>query len=155
MLRSPTEILVGASLSDSSIALESGAAYVFIGAENAWIEQAKLFASSLNSGERFGTHVALDGETAVVTRAFSATPPFNGSAFVFVRNGGVWSLKTEIKPIDLKEGDFFANSLSLSSDTVLLGSPSVESIYSTGDSNVGAVYLHEIDLFQSGFETID
>ncbi|MFN0205549.1 MAG: FG-GAP repeat protein, partial [Planctomycetota bacterium] len=94
---------VNGNQSDNS-ASSSGAAYVFVRSGATWTQQAYLKASNAQSGDEFGTSVAISGDTIVVgaisedsnssgvngdqTNNLAA---FAGAAYVFVRSGTTWS----------------------------------------------------------------
>jgi hypothetical protein len=60
----------------------------------------------------------------------------SGAAYVFSRNGSVWSQQAYLKASNTNAGDQFAHSLAASGDTVVIGAPSENSIA----SDSGAVY---------------
>lgn len=116
-------VLVGAYWDDDN-GFESGSAYVFVrdGVGN-WSEQAKLLASDGASADFFGGAVALDGDTAVVGAIGNDSVASSaGAGYVFVRDGsGVWSEETKLVAADGAAGDFFAGSVAVDGDTVLVG----------------------------------
>jgi FG-GAP repeat len=81
--------LIG-SASDDDAGAESGSAYAFVRSGTSWSQEAKLFAGDATAADRFGTAVALDGNTALVgapgdddagsgsgsVYAFTASDPF-------------------------------------------------------------------------------
>lgn len=80
-----------------------------------WTQLTKLVAEDGDSGDAFGTSVALDGDTAVVGA--------NGSAYVFAETGGSWSQRTKLVADDedgSEHGDF-GHSVALDEGTALIG----------------------------------
>src|SRR6185369_5743297 len=88
----------------------AGAAYVFVRNGTTWSQQAYLKASNTEAGDVFGHPVAVSGNTVVigaVLEASSATgvngnqsnnnAPEAGAAYVFVRNGTIWSQQAYLK----------------------------------------------------------
>jgi len=72
----------------------------------------------------FGASVAIDGDTLVVG-AISDTVGSNigqGSAYVFVRSGAVWTQQQKLVASDGESFDGFGNSVGISGDTVVVGS---------------------------------
>ncbi len=113
-----------------------GAAYVFVRNGGAWSQQAYLKASNTGVTDSFGELVAISGDTVVVGALFeesSATgvngnqgdnsAPTSGAAYVFVRNGGVWSQQAYLKASNTDENDFFGVSVAISGDSVVVGAP--------------------------------
>jgi hypothetical protein len=65
-----------------------GAAYVFHRIQATWTQQTKFIASDGAAGDRFGSSVALDDNTAFIGVANDCDNGFwSGSTYVFVRNG--------------------------------------------------------------------
>lgn len=82
------------------------------------LEQQKLLPDNGASTIRFGTAVAVDGTTAVV----SARGVVNhGAAYVFVRDGATWAQQAELLIDDGNPGDNYGYSVAVSGDTVLVG----------------------------------
>ncbi len=53
--------------------------------------------------------------------------PDSGAAYVFVRNGNIWSQQAYLKAPNLKSGDEFGASVSISGDTLVVGGSVFES----------------------------
>ncbi|WP_437965323.1 FG-GAP repeat protein [Sorangium sp. So ce260] len=131
--------LIGAPLSDRP-GSESGAAYVFIRAGSTWSEQTKLVASDRMLGERFGTSVAISGDSALVGAMFDDDRgPYSGSAYVLIRTGGAWSEQAKLLALDGLTGDYFGSAVALSGDTALIGSPADDEL--GGGENSGSAYV--------------
>ncbi len=64
---------------------------------------------------QFGSSASVSGDTAVIAGGFSNS---QGAAYVFVRNGGVWTLQQEMTGA-LNEG--FGASVSVNGDTAVIG----------------------------------
>ncbi|MCE5259445.1 MAG: FG-GAP repeat protein, partial [Chloroflexi bacterium] len=104
-----------------------GAAFVFIRSEGVWSQQAVLTAADRAVGDHFGISVALSdsGNTALVG-AYVDDVDANanqGSAYVYERDGAVWSEQAHLTASDGAAEDYFGRSVSLSSDgsTALIG----------------------------------
>lgn len=78
----------------------------------------KIVAGDVKSFDNFGNSVAIHGDTAVVG-AFRADDEA-GSAYVYVRSNGSWTLQQELVPADAAAGDLFGRSVAISGDTVLV-----------------------------------
>jgi uncharacterized repeat protein (TIGR01451 family) len=118
----------------------SKAAYVFVRSGGAWTQQAQLVGSDTQSFDDFGAAVSVSGDTVVVgspedTTGFGSS---SGSAYVFVRSGGVWTEQQKLLPADLAADDHFGQSVSVSGDSVVAGSPGDD----TGlGINAGSAYV--------------
>lgn len=115
--------LVGSYLDDMGANLDQGSAYVFTRIGTTWGQQAKLTSSSGAAGDRFGSSVALSGDTALVGAYLDDLDAKSnqGSAYVFLRSGSTWSQQTQLTASDGAAGDEFGWSVALSGDTALVG----------------------------------
>ena len=95
--------------------------------------QAYLKASNTGAWDRFGYAVALSGDTAVIGAPYedSAATGVNGNqtsnaaadsgaAYVFVREGGVWTFQAYLKASNTGAGDYFGSSVALDGDTAVI-----------------------------------
>ena len=113
--------LVSAYLDDDT-ATDSGSVYVFLRTGASWAQQAKLPAGDAAANGFFGWPVSLSGETALIGAAFDDDAGIDsGAAYVFVRSGSTWSLQQKLPAGDAGANDFFGWSVSLSSETALMG----------------------------------
>jgi hypothetical protein len=168
-------LAVGASFESSSstginstpddLAFAAGAAYVYVRSAGAWSQQAYVKASNTESGDLFGSSVALSGggNTLAVgatnesssTNGINSTPnesaPLAGAVYVYTRSAGTWSQQAYVKASNTGEGDSFGSSVTLSGDgdALAVGAP-FEASNSTGINSVpnesaplaGAVYVY-------------
>jgi hypothetical protein len=118
----------------SNSAADSGAVYVFTRSGTTWTQQAYLKASNTGANDRFGTSVAIDGNTIVVgahqedsnatgvngTQA-NNTATDSGAAYVFVRSGTTWSQQAYLKSSNSDALDQFGVSVGISGETVVVG----------------------------------
>src|SRR5262245_8555410 len=117
-----------------------GSAYVFRFNGSVWTQQAKLSANDGAAGDFFGYALALDGDTLAVG-AEDDTIGANarqGSAYVFTRNGAVWTQQTKLTASDGGLNDVFGGAVALSGDILVVGA-----IFNTVGANVrqGSVYV--------------
>jgi hypothetical protein len=158
-------IVVGApqnKVTTNNGAIASGAAYVFVREGPNWTQQAYLQPSNPGTNDYFGQSVSISGDTIVVgahQEGSSATgvngdqsnnaAPVSGAAYVFVRDGTTWSQQAYLKASNTGAGDYFGRWVSISGDTIVVGSPREDS-NATGvngdDSNEatdsGAAYVY-------------
>ncbi len=115
-------VVVGARDDDGTAGIEQGSAYVFVRSGGVWSQQQKLEATDAAAGDSFGGSVSISGETVVVgARADSGAAGNQGSAYVFVRSGGVWSQQQKLEASDAAENDQFGTSVAISGETVVVG----------------------------------
>ena len=121
----------------------SGAAYVFIRSGTTWSQQAKLTAADGAANDRFGTRVALSGNTAVIGAILDDDKSDNsGSAYVFTRSGTTWSQQAKLAAADGAADDVFGWSVALSGDTVVIGAPTSIFVLPGG---TGSAYVFDIN----------
>jgi hypothetical protein len=115
--------VIGARGEDLAVGSNAGAAYVFVRAGGVWTEQTKLTASDAAEIDFFGISVAFSGDTAVIGsyQDDHAGGISAGSAYVFVRAGGVWTEQAKLTASDAAESDWFGHSVALDGETALVG----------------------------------
>jgi hypothetical protein len=127
-----------------------GAAYVFErnqgGVEN-WGEEQKLTASDAGAWDRFGTSVAISGDTVVV--GAWGDEDHVVSAYIFARNydpgdpgtpsADKWGEVQKLTASDAVAGDYFGYSVSISGDTVVVGAYGDDD----GGNTSGSAYVFE------------
>ena len=106
----------------------------------AQIEPGKLTPTDLVEGE-FGRTVSVSGSTAVVGTSITAATGFIlGAAYVFERDHGgpdAWGQVAKLIPVDPESETLFGTSVSISGDTIVVGSPPPE------DPGVASGYIFE------------
>jgi len=145
-------VVVGALLESSDAngdptdnsAADSGAVYVFVRNGTTWVQQAYLKASNAQARDSFGSAVSIWGDTLVIgapgedsnatgTNGDQSNNNADGSgaAYVFVRNGTVWSQQAYLKASNSGQFDRFGSSVAARNGRVLVGAPGEDSA-STG-----------------------
>ena len=120
------DILVVAAPIDSTSRSPSGAAYVFErnhGGANAWGQVAELTPADPAAAPRFGSSVAVDGDTVVVGAAFFNDPSqLDGSVHVFKRNQGGSDHWGEVRSLDSADpADLFGGAVAIQGDILIVG----------------------------------
>ncbi len=121
--------IVGADLSSPSPQLDdSGAAYIFKREGIYWNQQPpKLTASDASGADWFGCSVAIDANYAIVGATGDDIDAVNGQtgcAYIFKCIGGpVWIEQDILFASDPFKSDYFGNSVSISGDYALVGTP--------------------------------
>lgn len=98
--------------------MSQGAVSVFTRIGTTWEHQALLTANVQIIGEIFGSAISLNYDGTVCGIGASQFSEVNspGSAYVFVKSGGVWGQQTKIDPPDGVHGGYFGRFLSISGD---------------------------------------
>ncbi|MBN2441961.1 MAG: FG-GAP repeat protein [Spirochaetales bacterium] len=126
--------IMGAPYNDDS-GLDSGSAYIFVRAGTIWNEQEKLVANDAASEDYFGIAVAISGDYAVVGATGNEDLATDtGAAYVFVREGTNWTQQQKLTASDAVSNDKFGNSVSISGDTIVVGTKA-------DDSGRGSAYI--------------
>ena len=123
----------GTGEGDNSASI-AGAVYVFSRSSGTWAQQAYMKASNTEAGDWFGESVSLSGDgytlavgalgedsnaTGVSTDGSGESDNSAGDAgavYVFNRSGGAWTQQAYVKASNTGGGDWFGESVSLSSD---------------------------------------
>ncbi|VVB62363.1 FG-GAP repeat protein [uncultured archaeon] len=109
---------------DDDNGAQSGSAYVFTRIGTTWKQQAKLLASDGAAEDYFSWSVSLSGDTALIgADGDDDNGNESGSAYVFTRTGTNWTQQAKLLAADSAVYDSFGWSVSLSSDTALIGAP--------------------------------
>jgi hypothetical protein len=100
-----------------------GSVYVFVRAPSGGFSlQAKLVSSTPQIGDRFGLAVAAGIDRLLIGEPYHDTPfEDSGTAYVFARSGGQWSVAEKLTPNDASALDEFGASASLSGTTAVIG----------------------------------
>jgi hypothetical protein len=112
---------------DEATAENLGAAYVFARRGGAWTEEVKLTADDGDDGDRFGSSVAVNGDSPTVLVGARRDEDPNGfdagSAYVFELTGGEWSQQAKLAASDGDRWETFGRSVALAGDgtTALIG----------------------------------
>jgi hypothetical protein len=116
-------VVIGTAYDDDSGIVDHGSAYVFVRHFANWSQQAKLTAAHPDPGDHFGDSVSISGDTAAVGAAGNDGPAGTdqGSAYVFVRQGGAWTQQAELTAADAQMGDEFGSAVSVNGETVVVG----------------------------------
>ncbi len=126
-----------------------GAAYVFERGSSGWGNTQKITSNSSQSGDLFGTSVAIYGNHIAV-----GSPEDDillkdraGSAYVFEQDGsGIWNETQKIVPSDSDTNSYFGFSVSISDSSLLVGAYNEDFADTSGNNyieNAGAAYVFE------------
>jgi hypothetical protein len=140
---SGTTALVGAPTAEGPIggSFGAGSAHVFVLQGTEWVKQVQLETPFMFNGANFGTAVALDGDTAVVSLPLlpQAGSLWQGAVSVFVRDAGIWTLEAILVAPDVQPtAQYFGWSVALDGDTLAIGAPDADEDTAAG---AGAVYV--------------
>ncbi len=87
-----------------------------------WTEEQKLLPSDGDAGDNFGCYVSLSQDTALIGAWLdNDNGEYSGSAYVFIRNGTLWTQQAKLLPSDGGYYNLFGWSVSLDNDTALIG----------------------------------
>ncbi len=119
----------------------SGVAFVYGLAGDTWELEQELYSPGLQAFDAFGHGLAFSGETLVVGAA--GTSDDAGAVYVFECSASTWAEQARFSPYELRMQDMFGTSLSLSGDSILVGSMRDDDVCQDGDyCDSGAAYLY-------------
>ena len=138
-------VVVGARDDDIATNANQGSAYVFERPPGGWVtgtQTAKLTASDGTAADRFGSAVAIDGDTIVVGANQIGEAGQIGAAYVFVEPVGGWVDATQTAKLTPSDGlaqDAFGHAVAIEGSEIYVGSPGAQI---GGDPAGGAVYVY-------------
>ena len=164
-----TTITNGTLSSSNNLASASGAVYVFKRTGSTWANEAYLKAPNAEVDDFFGHIVSISDDTIVVgayqedsneTTITNGLAPIgingatdSGAAYVFKRTGSTWVNEAYLKAPNVGIPDQFGASVSISGDTIVVGSIQESSSQTTitngttaagnGANNAGAAYVYK------------
>jgi hypothetical protein len=101
---------------------DSGSAYIFKREGEAWSQQAKLTSSDGVLNDNFGVFVSISGDYAIVAAPYDDDNGISsGSAYIFNREGEVWSEEDKLIASDGDDFDYFGTSVSISNNYAIVG----------------------------------
>ena len=114
------DVIVAGAKADEVHGTWSGSAYLFERSGGAWNQADKVGPTDDAAGDNFGRAVSIEGDTAIVGAPYDSSEGSQaGSAYVFVRSAGGWSLQQRL--VAGSSRDYFGSSVSLSGDTAVIG----------------------------------
>ena len=114
--------VVGAPEDDANQFQDRGSAYVYVRTNGVWTQQQKLLIPDPTIGDKFGTSVAVSGDTIIVGAPnHDANGGDAGAAYVFTRSGATWTFQQKLTATGGQSGDWFGQSVALDGDTAVVG----------------------------------
>jgi uncharacterized repeat protein (TIGR01451 family) len=115
--------IVGASSKRVNGHSLQGKVYVYTRSGAVWTPQQQLTASDGAEDDQFGCAVAISGGTAVIGAAGDniGGNPGQGSAYIFMRNGIVWTQKAKLVDSAGGEDVYFGSAVDVSGNTAIVG----------------------------------
>ncbi|WP_424016748.1 PKD domain-containing protein [Halorientalis pallida] len=139
----PTMALVGAHYEDKPNGTMAGAVYVYERTGGEWNPQEKFAPPNGETTDEFGSRIALDGETALITAPGEDVSGTSlvGAAYLFQRRDGAWTQRDRLVAGDAQKQDDFGEAVALTDGRALLGAPD----YDTRDAEgAGSAYVFDL-----------
>ncbi len=112
--------VVGAAGNDD-LGAESGSAYVYKREGDAWFEKTKLLASDGAADDNFGNSVSINEGYAIVGAFHNKLGNGTGSAYIYFREGDIWTEQAKLVSSDGAMADNFGQSVSIDGDYAIVG----------------------------------
>jgi len=101
-----------------------GSVYYFTWNGEEWVEKQKIEHDNIGSLDDFGTSMALDGNTLLVSSPEKDDNGMNsGAVYVFKLENNLWVLKQTLYPNDPQPFDVFGYSVAIEGETIAVGTP--------------------------------
>jgi len=136
-------LAIGAPL-DTLIGVDAGVTYVYRDVGGSLSLEVQLAASDGQTGDDFGTSLALDGQRLVIgaPRDQTLNGIASGSAYVFEKQARGWTQTKKLVPSDASPLASFGTSIALEDDLLIVGAPEN---HHSGFFDAGSVYVFEFD----------
>ena len=132
--------VIGAPMKDADNLTDAGCAYVYVREDDRWVRQARLVAEDRAANDRFGSAVAISGDTIIVGapgKGSFATKteggvkvslyPEVGASYVFVRKGGAWTQQAALRRAAHEEAKWVrardGSAVAIEGDVAVVGAP--------------------------------
>ncbi|MDY7110355.1 MAG: FG-GAP repeat protein [Planctomycetota bacterium] len=113
--------IIAGAWGDTVNDVQSGSAWVFRHTRGGWIEEAMLAPADAADGDRFGFSVDIDAQRAIVGAIWNSDEyQHRGAAFVFRRDGDVWTQEAKLLASDGEAGDWFGQAVALDNDVAIV-----------------------------------
>lgn len=123
---------------DEDDGTDSGSAYVFKRNGSTWSQHAKLKALDADAEDYFGFDVSISDDYALISaKNDEENGSDSGSAYIFKRDGSIWSQQDKLTALDGNQDDEFGYTVSINGDYAVVG---VDKDDDNG-SNSGSVYM--------------
>ena len=130
-------VVVGAH-KDNDKGRYAGAVYVFRNNGSLWVREDKLYPTEPQEGERFGSSVAIDGDTIVVGAIYGGDGDISaGSAYVFEYDDSAWVQVAKLMASPGVDDAKFGYAVAIEGDTIIVGAPR----HNDGVDVSGAAYV--------------
>jgi len=137
----PGDDQAGAALA----AANSGMVYIYTKNVSTWTLESSFVGSNVTRSANFGSSIALsyDGNALVAGAPYHNQTSGMGAAYVYNRDGIVWSETTMLSAADPKPNQVFGQSVDIlpSGDKVVIGSPQWSTVNNYPDGYKGKIYI--------------
>ncbi|MDE0042463.1 MAG: hypothetical protein OXT74_10535 [Candidatus Poribacteria bacterium] len=139
-------VIVGAPKHAHKGLKQSGAAYIFTRDGERWVQTVKLAADEPVAKDQFGASLSISDDIAIVGAPLKdGTAPDAGAAYVFVRDGDLWTQQAKLAAQDGEKFDQFGNDVSISNNIILIGAKFDDDVVVDGGSAYS--FLREGDVW--------
>ncbi|WOE74591.1 FG-GAP repeat protein [Alterisphingorhabdus coralli] len=133
--------LIGAARDDER-AENAGAAYIFRRTDREWQQEAKLIPPDGAANDRFGTRVAVSGDTlAVGSILHDGSVTDAGAVYVYQKKGGNWRVTRKLVASESAGEDVFGWGLTMNKNHIAVGAPG---FIVTKPGIAGAAYVFDL-----------
>lgn len=136
------EYAIVGTYGDDDYGSASGAAYMFRFDGTSWQQESKLTASDGAGGHNFGYSVSVSGDLAIIgAYRDDDHGSSSGSAYIYRFDGESWQEEGKLTASDGAQSDYFGTSVSLDSETALVGASGNDD----HGSYSGSAYIYRFD----------
>ncbi|ALO33823.1 hypothetical protein CMT41_03115 [Colwellia sp. MT41] len=136
---SQSYIAIGAPGASAS---HEGTVYIFKSTDSGWVEDIVFTPVSSFKSAHFGSALSLSGEYLIIGDDDHGRT-HEGSAYIYRREDGIWSLQASLKGGDITKSASFATSVAISNNHAVLGAKSENDPLIKKNKKSGAVYVYK------------
>ena len=117
-------LAIGANKDDTAAGFNAGSVYIYTRTGTIWKPQVKLEAFDAEATDQYGRSVCVRGDNLIVGAIFDDADELidTGSAYLYTRSDGLWSLNRKFVPADAGEGDLLGYTVAVDGDDYVAGS---------------------------------
>ncbi|WP_057830374.1 LruC domain-containing protein [Colwellia sp. TT2012] len=123
-------------------ASHEGTVYIFKSTDSGWIEDIVFTPASSFKSAHFGSALRLSGEYLIIGDDDHGRT-HEGSAYIYRREDGIWSLQASLKGGDITKSASFATSVAISNNHAVLGAKLENDPLIKKNKKSGAVYVYK------------
>ncbi len=145
-------IVVGATATGLGKEFGFGGVCVFRRINEVWTRETRILPSNGQQDGRFGSSVSLQGDRVAIGayNEFVTGSTHRGAAYLYERNGGLWSQSRKFVLADQDTGNMFGSTIGLDGNRIIIGEHNSRV---NGRDRQGAAYVYKLEMGEWMFQS--